>query len=132
MVVQICIGAGVEIVFVFTISGCLDEATPGLLTDVVGTSCVAVFDDVMVVIGFIAVTVDVGGGAGFVNDANGAGDGFSFVSDTDGFVDVKLLTVDVIADVGGNVDGGGDFVGDSKVTQGSRFSNFEFFICSDK
>jgi len=104
----------------------------GLLTDVIG---VTIFDDVMVVIGFemgIAVTVAVGGGAGFVNDANGADDGFNFVSDTDGFVDVKLLIVDVVADVGGNVDGGEDFVGDSKVTQGSRFSNFELFICSDK
>ena len=102
----------------------------GPLTDVIGTFCAAVFDDVMVAIGFIAVTDAVGGGAGFVNDANGADDGFNFVSDTDGFVVVKLLIVGV--DVDGNVDGGEDFVGDSKVTQGSRFSNFEFFICSDK
>ena len=102
----------------------------GLVTDVIGTLCVAIF--VMVVIGFetgIAVTVAIGGGAGFVN---GADDGFNFVSDTVGFVVFKLLVVGDDGAITGNVDGGEDFVGDSKVTQGSRFSNFEFFICSDK
>ena len=96
----------------------------------------ATFDDVIVVIGFetgIAVTVTVGGGAGFVIGAFAIcfDDGLSFVSDTVGFVVVKLFILDVGATTG-KVDGGEDFVGDSKVTQGSRFSNFDFFISSDK
>lgn len=107
-----------------------------LLTDVMGTFRGATFDDVIVVIGFetgIAVTVAVGGGAGFVNGGFAIcfDDGFSFVSVTVGFVALKLLILDVGATTG-KVDGGEDFVGDSKVTQGSRFSNFEFAICSDK
>ena len=93
--------------------------------------CGLTFDDVTVVTGFgadVAVFV-VGGrvGCGLFEICWGAG--VNFVSDTFGIVVVNLL---VEIAVGANVEGGDDFVGDSKVTQGSGLTNFEFFICSDK
>ena len=102
-------------------------------TDVTIPLCGMKFGDVIVVTGLEtgadAIIVAVGG-AGRVSASTG--DGFencgggwvNFVSDTFGFVVVELL---VAIDVVGNGEGGDDFVGDSKVTQGSRF-----FICSDK
>lgn len=85
------------------------------------TFCGSRLGNVLVVTGFETGVI--------VTDDNRGFAWVNFVSDNVGFVVVKLL---MLEDVGGNGDGGDDFVGDSKVTQGSLFSNFEVFICSDK